>query len=157
MEEIAKVEAYNARRPWYPGKDVDLNMAKTFKQYLVDKEFSAGDCHITKEEYCAMPWMNVVPEIVCDILCYLCNYFHYRTDAFTRDAYVSLLTGQTLGVPVASQDQIDKYEEEGWMYSSRGIQERWQTFVKQDPRAMRIAPPTEEEILRAQVSSYKKI
>ena len=43
------------------------------------------------------------------------------------------------------------------MYSSRGIQERWKTFVKQDPRAMRIAPPTEEEILRAQVSSYKKI
>ena len=132
-------------------------MVKTFKQYLVDKEFSAGACHITKEEYCAMPWMNVVPEIVCDILCYLCNYFHYRTDAFTRDAYVSMLTGQTLGVPVASQAQIDKYEEEGWMYSSRGIQERWQTFVRQDPRAMRIAPPTEEEILRAQVSSYKKI
>lgn len=39
--------------------------------------------------------MNVVPEIVCDILCYMASYVHFRgTGSVSRDAYESMLNFQ---------------------------------------------------------------
>ena len=35
-----------------------------------------------------------MPEIVCDILYYLANYVHYRTDQITRSAYEKMLASQ---------------------------------------------------------------
>ena len=38
-------------------------------------------------------WMNVVPEIVCDVLGYLANYVHFRTDRLSKEAYEEMLHG----------------------------------------------------------------
>ena len=49
---------------------------------------------MTKEDYVKIKWMNVVPEIVCDILGYMASYTHYRTDHISKDAYDTMLKGQ---------------------------------------------------------------
>lgn len=71
-----------------------LHVGKTFKQYMVAKNFQSDYSHITQKEYNKIQWINVVPEIICDILCYIVCYFHYRTDTFSRDVYENMLTGQ---------------------------------------------------------------
>ena len=55
------------------------------------------------EEYLKLNWMNVVPEIICDILGYLANYIHFRTDVVSREAYESLLQGQIRTMPVMTE------------------------------------------------------
>lgn len=66
---------------------------KTFKQYTVDKHFSKGAELISFEEYVSIPWLNDIPEIVCDVLCYLTNYFHHRSDIISKEAYKNMLMG----------------------------------------------------------------
>ena len=101
-----------------------LNVQKTFKEYFVEKTFDRPETRITREEYNELKWLNTVPEIVCDILCYLVNYFHYRTDKISRDAYVSMLTGQIMNMPILSKDQIVNIDQGGWMNSTDGIKHR---------------------------------
>lgn len=68
-------------------------MRKTFRSYIVDKGFNKT-LFITRKKYQGLDWQNAVPELVCDILCYMVNYFHYRTDKFSRKVYNTLLTAQ---------------------------------------------------------------
>jgi len=46
------------------------------------------------EEYAKIEFLNDVPEIVCDILCYLARYFHYRTSQMTERIYQKALISQ---------------------------------------------------------------
>ena len=87
----------------------------------MDKHFARAAELITQEEYLKIPWLNVVPEIVCDILCYLTHYFHYRSDLISKEAYSSMLTGQILNMHVATQKSINNFEQGGWRYSTNGI------------------------------------
>ena len=91
--QVAVENADAAGAPIELPKWKSLAVPRTFKQYTVEKNFQSDYSHITQNEYNKIPWINVVPEIVCDILCYMANYFHYRTDTFGRDAYEKMLTG----------------------------------------------------------------
>ena len=65
--------------------------------------------------------MNVVPEIVCDILCYLVNYVHHRSNMISKDAYEAMLAGQIQKLPVRTEKQLESIDRGGWMYSTDGI------------------------------------
>ena len=68
-----------------------VRVKKLFSEYVFDKNFAKSSHHLTKEEYMRIEWLNVVPEIICDILGYMANYVHYRTSKLTREAYESSL------------------------------------------------------------------
>ncbi len=65
--------------------------------------------------------MNVVPEIVCDILSYLVNYVHHRSNMISKDAYEAMLAGQIQKLPVRTEKQLENIDRGGWMYSTDGI------------------------------------
>ena len=79
------------------------DVLKTFKQYALEKHFDSKAELISQDEYISMPWLNGVPEIVCDVLCYLSNYLHHRSDVIGKEAYQSMLLGQILNLPVATE------------------------------------------------------
>lgn len=66
--------------------------------------------------------MNVVPELVCDILNYMCNYIHLRSNKISKDAYEAMLQGQIQKLPVSTVKQLENIESGGWKYSTEGIE-----------------------------------
>mmetsp|Transcript_20742 Transcript_20742/g.24346 ORF Transcript_20742/g.24346 Transcript_20742/m.24346 type:complete len:109 (-) Transcript_20742:503-829(-) len=74
-----------------------------FSEYMFEKNYAKASHHLTKEDYVKIPWMNVVPEIVCDVLGYLCNYVHYRTDKLSKYAYEDMLQGQVRQMKVMTE------------------------------------------------------
>lgn len=71
-----------------------MRLNKKFTEYIFDKNFAKGSQHLTQADYMQIQWMNVVPEIICDILGYLAGYVHFRTNFMSREAYESMLNGQ---------------------------------------------------------------
>lgn len=86
------------------------------------KKFDSAPYFLSQAEYLKISWLNVIPEILCDILFYMCGYVHYRADKLTKDVYTHMLTGQILHIPVSSHEQLTNMENGGWMHSTNGIQ-----------------------------------
>ena len=71
-----------------------MKVLKKLSGYVHDKNFAFESDHLTEADYMKIQWMNVVPEIICDILAYIASYIHHRTDSLGKEAYTSMLTGQ---------------------------------------------------------------
>ena len=91
--------------------------------------------------------MNQVPEIVCDVLYYLSGYVHHRTEEIPKDVYTKMLQAQIDNVSTASQEQIDNYYNDGWMYDAKGIDRNVEALVdfSNNFKRLRDAKPTAEE------------
>ena len=91
--------------------------------------------------------MNHVPEIVCDVLYYLSGYIHHRTEDISKDVYTKMLKAQIANKSVASQEQIDNYNNDGWMYDAKGIDKNLAALVdfSNNFKRLRDAKPTAEE------------
>jgi hypothetical protein len=74
--------------------DVDLNVETTFKNYVSTKKFGASDKFLNINDYIKLDFMNDVPEIVCDILCYLSRHVHHRSNHIEKKVYEHLLFSQ---------------------------------------------------------------
>jgi hypothetical protein len=68
-----------------------LDVRSTFKRFVSEKRFSKPDRHINFKDYYKLNFPNDVPEIVCDIFCYLARQYHHRTGYLTREKYERLL------------------------------------------------------------------
>ena len=100
--------------------------------------------------------MNTVPEIVCDVLAYLGNYVHYRTDKLQKHVYHNMLQNQVQCLDVMSSKQIMNFEREGWMYSTDGLQKHvdeldFDTLKKQ------LAPTKDEHVYTGKLNALKRI
>ena len=123
---------------------------------MFDKNFKVPSHHISKEEYIQIAWMNTVPEIVCDVLAYLGNYVHYRTDKLQKHVYHNMLQNQVQCLDVMSSKQIMNFEREGWMYSTDGLQKHvdeldFDTLKKQ------LAPTKDEHVYTGKLNALKRI
>lgn len=67
-----------------------------------------------------LDFMNQIPEIVCEILCYLAKFYHYRTNKITPGAYRILMNSTLANKSAADVEQQRQIDEEGWRYSERG-------------------------------------
>ena len=101
--------------------------------------------------------MNQVPEIVCDLLFYLSGYIHHRTDEIPKDVYTKMLKAQILNVPVATQEQIDNYNSEGWKHDAVGIDRNLEALIdfSNNFKRLRDAKPTAEESLKADMRMFQ--
>ena len=70
---------------------VVLNPTAVFSNFISDNYFSKSDMYISEEQYCQLSFINQVPEVVCDVLCYLAKYYHYRTTEFSHENYRTLM------------------------------------------------------------------
>lgn len=73
---------------------------------MTEKNFTVESHHLSKNDYLKINWMNVVPELVCDILNYMCNYIHLRSNKISKDAYEAMLQGQIQKLPVSTVKQL---------------------------------------------------
>ena len=87
-------------------KPAHLDFKRVAKQYMVEKKFEKDNMFLLRSDYAKIKWLNVVPELICDVLCYMCNYFHYRTNKLSREAYENMLSGQKQNTPVMSEKQL---------------------------------------------------
>ena len=62
-----------------------------FSKYTSENYFTKPDVCISEEQYIRLDFMNQVPEVVCDILCYMARYYHYRTTLVSFEAYTVLM------------------------------------------------------------------
>ena len=101
-------------------------------------------------------WLNVVPEIICDILGYMANYVHYRTSKLTREAYESSLHFQVQKIEAMNEQQKGNFDREGWMYSTNGLQKH---LAELDPELMKkqMAPLTEEQKVTGQLNALHRL
>ena len=83
-----------------------MDFKRVAKQYMVEKKFEKDNMFLLRSDYAKIKWLNVVPELICDVLCYMCNYFHYRTNKLSREAYENMLSGQKQNTPVMSEKQL---------------------------------------------------
>ena len=85
-----------------------------------------------------------MPEIVCDLLFYLSGYVHHRTDEIPKDVYKKMLIAQIDNVSVASQEQIDNFNNDGWKYDAVGIDRNVDALVdfSNNFKRLRDAKPT---------------
>ena len=83
--------------------DVDLNVGTTFKNYVSTKKFGAPDKFLSINDYIKLEFMNDVPEIVCDILCYLSRHVHHRSNHLDKKVYEHLLSSQINKVIVQTE------------------------------------------------------
>ena len=65
----------------------------------------------------------------------------------TKEKYQKMLTAQIKNVSIASQDQIDNYNSEGWKYDVEGIDRNVEALVdfSNNFKRLRDAKPTAEE------------
>jgi hypothetical protein len=71
--------------------DPVLDVINTFKKYVSEKKFNEDDKALVFKDYYKLNFPNDVPEIVCDIICYLSHYYHYRTGYVKKKVYEHLL------------------------------------------------------------------
>lgn len=129
-------------------------VVKAFFEYASDKYFEGKKEHyLSKASFCDLDFQNEVPEVVCDLLFYLSGYVHHRSDIFTEDAYRQLLVKQMDDISIASEIQKAKYQQLGWQYDQKGIDENIKilTNFSDNYRRDRDAKPTEEENLQSQM------
>ena len=120
---------------------------KVFLNYICDKKYTTKEYFISQNQYLDMEFMNQVPEIVCDILYYLSGYIHHRTDQIPKDVYTKMLKAQIENVSTATQEHIDNYNNDGWMYDAKGIDRNVEALVdfSNNFKRLRDAKPTAEE------------
>lgn len=70
--------------------DPTLDVQRTFKLFVAEKKFSDSHSHLTIKEYSKLKFANSIPEIVCDILYYLCKY-KCPTPEIPKESYERLL------------------------------------------------------------------
>ena len=70
---------------------VNLNPHVIFSKYVSENYFNKSEVCITEEQYMKLNFMNQIPEIVCEIICYLSKYYHYRTRFVSQKAYRVLM------------------------------------------------------------------
>ena len=98
-----------------------LDVHATFKRFVSEKRFSAPDRHLTFKDYYKLNFPNDVPEIVCDIFCYLANQYHYRTGYLTRDTYERLLNAQLENRLLETEDQKQRKKRFAWRCTFEGL------------------------------------
>ena len=87
---------------------------KAFYYYVADKTYTEPQYYITQKQYCKLDFMNQAPEIVCEVIYYLSGFLHHRTDQVSYDAYKEVMRCQVNNISVASKQQVDNYNSEGW-------------------------------------------
>ena len=95
----------------YEEDRVVLSPREIFSKYVSDNHFSDPDRFISEEQYLRLDFTNQIPEIVCEILCYLANYYHYYTPLCAYKTYKSLMDAQIKDKSVASAEQAKLIEE----------------------------------------------
>ena len=68
-----------------------LNPSAVFSNFVSDNYFKNPDEYISEEQYTQLIFMNQIPEVVCDVLCYLAKYYHYRSAEISLEVYSALM------------------------------------------------------------------
>jgi len=98
-----------------------IDMISTFKNFISKKNFGEPDKHLTFKDYYKLNFINDVPEIVCDILCYLSKYYHYRTNAMERALYERLMDAQQADIVLETDQQRENKNRFAWRYTIEGL------------------------------------
>ena len=133
-----------------------VRVKNLFSEFVFDKNFARASHHITETEYQKIEWMNVVPEIVCDILGYMSDYVHYRTHKMNRDLYENMLHFQVRQIEIMTEQQRGNFEREGWMHSTNGLQKHL-AEIDMDHIRKELAPLTEEQVLTGKLNALHRI
>ena len=72
-------------------EEAQLEIGATFKKYVSEKRFGDSDKHLTFKDYYKLNFVNDVPEIVSEVLCYLTGYYYFRTGFIRRATYVKMM------------------------------------------------------------------
>ena len=166
---LTEERKYKFRYPGRENKDSDLSYLQQpihpttgFNLYVGEKHLDKREYYISEAQYVDLDFMNMAPEIVCEVLYYLCGYVHHRTSSISIDTYKDIMMAQIDERDVATKAQLDHYEREGWMQDPEGIDKNIAELKKfvEEFRMIRDAKPTPEESLRARYSCiqmYKKM
>ena len=56
--------------------DKPMETWKAFQSFVCESQLRKKEYYISKKQYLEIPFMNEVPEMVCDVLFYLSGYIH---------------------------------------------------------------------------------
>jgi hypothetical protein len=97
---------------------------QTFEDFVTLRKFSDDTNRISLEQYLKIEYLNLIPEIVCEVLCYLSGYVHHRNDQISHAVYSRKLVTQINGGSLATDEMKENYEKDGWRYTPRGLDEQ---------------------------------
>ena len=98
----------------------------------------------------------MIPEVVCDILCYMGNYYHYYTPLYPFQTYKALMDAQIKNKSIATIQQTRLVEESGWRYSERGLNKQVEKLNLENLRREINGKPQEQIVLECNYNLLKK-
>ena len=134
-----------------------LSPSAIFSKYISENYFNKPDVYISEEQYLQLDFMNQIPEVVCDILCYLAKYHHYRTKLISYETYEVLMDAQMQSKSVATLQQKRSIEEEGWKYSERGIEHEVEKLNLENYRKQMMSHPSHKITIEATYNVLKRV
>ena len=123
-----------------------MNVFAQWQDYVTAKNFSDTHNHITLEQYLHIEFVNFIPEIVCEILAYLSNYIHHRSEDIPYQIYERMLICQITGESLATEEMKKNYLVDGWRYTPRGLDKQVEDLSNYQTTVMSEAQPSKDDL-----------